>query len=326
MIINLIRNIFVVEDDTERTNSERINTFIELLSIADRTRDKEQYERILRETREISEDYLLNGNPLGYVFLAEWFYHQKDAPNALLFHLLASKNGLSYSRYVVKRFSKNGKIDYMHALLLAESYFIIGNDFEGRKWLIRAKKLGFKAADQGIAIRNNGNIRKVRSFQDIGGAVDSFTIRLFKNYVIDYSEVDNNLHRKCADFCRGYAFVKGADIQIDEELYSIEISHGYRERVLVDIAENSKREVIKLKIDSAENNKEAIDLLLQGNTVVIDYTNCPKTEAQESFDFIGGCCFGLKGEMDRKGDNVFILKPGMKEYNGESSRFEDSAA
>lgn len=326
MIQDLARRIFVVEDESEIANSEKISSFVQLLNIADTTRDKQLYERIVRETREIAEDYLQREDPLGYVFLAEWFYYQKDASNALLFHLLASGDGFSSSKDVVKRFSKNGKKDYMHALLLAESYFMIGNDAEGDKWLHRAKKLGFKAADQGISIRNKGNKIKVNSFQDVRGAVDSFTIRLFGKYVIDYSELDPDKHRKCVNFCRGYAFAKGADIQLNEKLCFIEISHGYKERVLKNVADNSEPEVKRIPIYSIDNNKEALEVLLQGNTVIVDYTNCPTPEAQESFDTLGGACFALKGELDCKEDNVFIFKSGMKEYDGESSHFEDDIA
>lgn len=318
MLRDLLRSIFVVEDDAEIYYSKKINPFVKLLSIADTTRDRALYERIVRETREIAEDYLAKGNPLGNAFMAEWFYYQKDASNSLLFHLIASQKGFGDSIDVVKRFKKKGKKDDMHALLLAESYFMIGNDTDGAKWLQRAKKLGFKAADQGFAIRNKGKKRKVESFQDVGCAVDSFIIRLFRNYIIDYSALDPEKHRKCIDFCRGYAFAKGADIQVDDKQCYIDISHGYKERVLEYIQEGSEESEI-IAIDSAEKSKEALYALLQGITVVADYTNCPGTEALESFDTLGGACFGLKGELDREDDNVFIFKPKMKEYRGEIS-------
>lgn len=325
MLNSLIKSIFIVEDDSEKADEEIINDYVQLLYIAAETNDKNLYDRIVRETREVAEDYLEKGNPLGYVLIAEWFYCQKDPDNALLYHLMASKRGYSASQAVIKRFSKNGEKDDMHALLLAESYFIIGNDTEGTKWLKKAKHLGFKAADQGFVIRRKGNIKKVNAFEDIGGAVDSYVIRLFRSYIIDYSDLDESYYGKCSNFCRGYAYVKGAEIQFDEENHTAELSHGYRERVLVKVGENDEREMIRILIRNKDDTNEALKILLDGAAVAADFSNCLECDAKESFDTLGGACFGLRGELDREEENIYTFKPRLKEYTGENSRFDGPA-
>lgn len=309
MIKEFLNLAFTVGDESDKYNERLIHNYIQLLEIAEQTNDTALY----KETRLIANEYLTMQNPLGYLMLAEWFLSQKDVDNSLMYHMLASQNGIGISTVIVKDFLKKAKTDSSYALLLAESCFMIGQDDKGMRLLKRCAKMGSETANLGISIRKAGNVKRIHSFEEVGTVVDSFTTRLFCNYVFDYSALEYKHHNKVLDFCKGYAFAKGADLKIDEHGFTMEMKYGLSSRVLVERGNNAEQMQVRMIICDSEYMHKAIENLLEGKMVVADFSSCPK-ELENSFFTLSGVCFALGGDLKREDNDTFIFVPKLKEY------------
>lgn len=314
MINKLLRKLFIVEDDTWFSGGD-LEIYSGLLDIALYTDDRNQRKEALVHIRRMALDYINKGNPLGYMLIADWYVLQMQSDNALVNYLRAANAGVPQAAKKIDEYKLKAGSNAGSCILLAEAYFLNGNDKDGRAYLKRCIDLGCTSAEGALALHKKGAERMMASFSEIHSYIGDFQWRLSESLSLNYGGLEDRYQEKTRNFCRGFTVAKGAKTTLDMDGQTITIAHSYMERVLVKADEVNMKEVLLL-IKEWGDMETAIRYLLDGVKTTIDLSECRTELAQVIFDILGGFLYGLTGEINKKTNDVYEYIPHQKEANG----------
>lgn len=314
MLSRLFKKIFEIEDEFELFNESVLNDVLELLLIASITEDRDMYQRIIKEIREAGENHIIRGNPVGHIVLALWYGFCGDYYKALICVCVAAENEIPIAVSIIQKLEKRAKESGQTSLLLSEIYFLSGRDDEGMKCLENSIALGLEAGERGLDIRKKDNVVKVNENTELPVILNRIDLPFFNNVIVDYTELGEDYHQKVVMFTKGIAFGRGIFYEADEENKRVCVTHGYKERVLKSIKEETDIKSVTIKcFDDA--NKVA-DMLLNGDIILLKLSECPHVDAKKAFDYLCGVCCALKGYATKVDEDVYLLYPKMMERIG----------
>jgi len=315
MIRKLIDKMFIVEDDYSFAENE-LEVYLGLLDTAIYTADREQRIAALIRIRKMAFDYINNDNPLGYMLIADWNTLQKQTDNALVNYLRAANAGIPQAIKKIDDYKLTAESSAGSCILLAEAFFLNGNELEGIHYLKRCVELGCSSAESMLQLQSKGCMRRMTSFDKIKMYISDFRWRLSEGISLDYGELDELHQEKTVNFCYGFAIAKGALTTVNRDEHIVSISHSYMERVLVKVPNEEAPKKVSLLIRDWGDMKTAMCYLVDGIGAVIDYSKCRAELARVIFDTLGGLLFGLTGDINKISTNEFEYTPYMKEADG----------
>jgi len=317
MIHKLLRKLFIVEDDTWFSASD-LEVYSGLIDIAMYTDDRDHSQEALTHIRSMACSYINKGNPLGYMLIADWNVLQLQSDNALVNYLRAANAGIPQAQKKIYDYKLNADSNAGSCILLAEAYFLNGNDQEGISYLKRCIDLGCTSAESVLELHKNGTERMMTSFYEIHSYISDFQWRLSESISLNYGDLDDLHQEKTRNFCRGFTIARGAMTTVDMDRHTVTIAHSYMERVLIKVEETTTKEV-QLLIKEWSDMETTIRYLLDGIKTTIDLSECRTELAQAIFDILGGFLYGLTGDINRKTNDVYEYVPHRKEANGTES-------
>ena len=317
MIHKLLRKLFIVEDDTWFSASD-LEVYSGLIDIAMYTDDRDHRQEALTHIRSMACSYINKGNPLGYMLIADWNVLQLQSDNALVNYLRAANAGIPQAQKKIDDYKLNADSNASSCILLAEAYFLNGDDKEGTAYLKRCIDLGCTSAEGALELHKKGSERNMASFSEVHSFINNFQWRLSESISLNYGELDDLYQEKTRNFCRGFTIARGAMTTVDMDRHTVTIAHSYMERVLIKVEETNTKEV-KLLIKEWGDMETAIRYLLDGIKTTIDLSECRTELAQAIFDILGGFLYGLTGEINKKSNDVYEYIPHCKEANGTES-------
>ena len=328
MIHKLLRKLFIVEDDTWFSEGD-LEIYSGLIDIAMYTDDRGHRQEALTHIRRMAFDYINKGKPLGYMIIADWNALQLQSDNALVNYLRAANAGIPQALKKIDEYKLNATSNAGSCILLAEAYFLNGDDQEGVAYLKRCIDLGCTSAESVLELHKKGTERMMTSFYEIHSYISDFQWRLSESISLNYGELDDLHQEKTRNFCRGFTIARGAKTTVDMDRHTVTIAHSYMERVLIKTEDTNSKEV-QLLIREWGDMETAIRYLLDGIKTTIDLSECRTELAQVIFDILGGFLYGLTGEINKKSNDVYEYIPHRKEANGTEievwSRLEYPAA
>ena len=317
MIHKLLRKLFIVEDDTWFSAGD-LEIYSGLIDIALYTDDRDHRQEALTHIRSMACSYINKGNPLGYMLIADWNVLQLQSDNALVNYLRAANAGIPQAQKKIYDYKLNADSNAGSCILLAEAYFLNGNDQEGISYLKRCIDLGCTSAESVLELHKNGTERMMTSFYEIHSYISDFQWRLSESISLNYGDLDDLHQEKTRNFCRGFTIARGAMTTVDMDRHTVTIAHSYMERVLIKVEETTTKEV-QLLIKEWSDMETTIRYLLDGIKTTIDLSECRTELAQAIFDILGGFLYGLTGDINRKTNDVYEYVPHRKEANGTES-------
>ena len=317
MIHKLLGKLFIVEDDTWFSEGD-LEIYSGLIDLAMYTDDRDHRQEALTHIRRMAFDYINKGNPLGYMLIADWNVLQMQSDNALVNYLRAANAGVLQAAKKVDEYKLNADSNAGSCILLAEAYFLNGNEQEGTSYLKRCIDLGCTSAESVLELHKKGTERMMTSFYEIHAYISDFQWRLSESISLNYGGLDDLHQQKTRNFCRGFTIARGAMTTVDMDGHTVTIAHSYMERVLIKVEETNKKEV-QLLIKELGDVETAIRYLLDGIKTTIDLSECRTELAQTIFDILGGFLYGLTGEINKKSNDVYEYIPHRKEANGTES-------
>ncbi len=86
--------------------------------------------------------------------------------------------------------------------------------------------------------------------------------------------------------------------------------------------ENERRDSSKYKVHmivarSADELDEIVDLLIEGDAVVLNLEGVNTNDAQRIIDFTGGACYTMGGRLQRISNKIFIATPHYIDLSGD---------
>lgn len=314
MFSKLFNKLFEIEDEFKLFNESVIDDVLELLLIASITEDQDMYKKIVKEVREAGENHIIRGNPIGYIILALWYGFCGDYYKALICTCVAAENEIPVAVSIIQKFEKRAKESGSTSLTLAEICFLAGREDEGMKWLENSIALGLKTGERGLDILKKDNVVKVEEKNELSMILSKIDLPFFNNVIVDYAKLEEDCCEKVVMFTQGLAYGKGLFHETDENNKKVYLTHGYKERVLKSIKEETAIKSITIK--HFDDINEIAEMLLKGNSILLKFSECPHTDAKKAFDYICGVCSSLNGSTTKVEEDVFLFYPKLVEQFG----------